>query len=40
MVAGSNAALTAENPGLEKVLLGIGWDMVPAVARKPSWCPW
>ena len=30
MVAGSNAALTAENPGLEKVLLGIGWDMVPS----------
>ena len=30
MVAGSNAALTAENPGLAKVLLGIGWDMVPS----------
>ena len=30
MVAGSNAALTAENPGLGKVLLGIGWDMVPS----------
>lgn len=30
MVAGSNAALTAENPGLDKVLLGIGWDMVPS----------
>ena len=30
MVAGSNAALTAENPGLEKVLLGIGWDLVPS----------
>ena len=30
MVAGSNAALTAENPGLGKVLLGIGWDLVPS----------
>ena len=30
MVAGSNAALTAENPGLGKVLLGIGWEMVPS----------
>ena len=30
MVAGSNAALTAENPGLGKVLLGIGWNMVPS----------
>ncbi len=30
MVAGSNAALTAENPGLGKVLLGIGWDTVPS----------
>lgn len=30
MVAGSNAALTAENPGLNKVLLGIGWDLIPS----------
>ncbi len=30
MVAGSNAALTAENPGLRTVLLGIGWDTVPS----------
>jgi tellurium resistance protein TerD len=30
MVAGSNAALTAENPGLDTVLLGIGWDTVPS----------
>jgi tellurium resistance protein TerD len=30
MIAGSNAALTAENPGLSKVLLGIGWDIVPS----------
>ncbi|MBO1268288.1 TerD family protein [Arthrobacter cavernae] len=30
MVAGSNAALTAENPGLSKVLLGLGWDVVPS----------
>lgn len=30
MVAGSNAALTAENPGLGKVLLGIGWETIPS----------
>ena len=30
MVAGSNAALTAENPGLDKVLLGVGWDVIPS----------
>ncbi|MFJ4264648.1 TerD family protein [Paenarthrobacter nicotinovorans] len=30
MVPGSNAALTVENPGLDAVLLGIGWDVVPS----------
>lgn len=28
MIAGTNAALTAENPGLTKVLIGLGWDVV------------
>lgn len=28
MIAGTNAALTAENPGLTRVLIGLGWDVV------------
>ena len=28
MVAGANAALTAENPGLDAVLIGLGWDVI------------
>ncbi|PRY67148.1 tellurium resistance protein TerD [Glaciihabitans tibetensis] len=30
MIAGANAALTAENPGLSEVLLGFGWDTIPS----------
>ena len=30
MVPGSNAALTAENPGLHRVLVGLGWSMTPS----------
>ncbi len=30
MVPGSNAALTAENPGLDRVLVGLGWSMTPS----------
>ena len=30
MVAGSNAALTAENPGLGGVMVAMGWQMVPS----------
>ncbi|GAB4098415.1 TerD family protein [Sinomonas halotolerans] len=30
MVAGSNAPLTAENPGLGGVLVGMGWQTVPS----------
>ncbi|MEW1820657.1 TerD family protein [Arthrobacter sp. NPDC080031] len=30
MVAGSNAALTAENPDLDTALIGIGWELVPS----------
>lgn len=28
LVAGANAALTAENPGLEHLLVGFGWDVI------------
>lgn len=28
MVPGSNAALTVENPGLDRVLIGMGWSLV------------
>lgn len=30
LVAGANAALTAENPGLEHVVVGMGWDAIPS----------
>ncbi|MDJ0316619.1 MULTISPECIES: TerD family protein [Arthrobacter] len=30
LVAGANAALTAENPGLDHVLVGMGWDTIPS----------
>lgn len=30
MVQGSNAALTAENPGLDSVLVGFGWKATPS----------
>lgn len=30
MVAGSNAPLTAENPGLAGVMVAMGWHMVPS----------
>lgn len=28
LVAGANAALTAENPGLDHVVVGMGWDTI------------
>lgn len=28
LIAGANAALTAENPGLDAVLIGFGWDVI------------
>lgn len=28
LVAGANAALTAENPGLEHLMVGFGWDII------------
>ncbi len=30
LVPGANAALTAENRGLSKVLVGLGWDTIPS----------
>jgi tellurium resistance protein TerD len=30
MVAGANAALTAENPGLHELLVGFGWETIPS----------
>ena len=30
LVAGANAALTAENPGLASVLVGLGWNVIPS----------
>ncbi|MDJ0457694.1 TerD family protein [Arthrobacter sp. NQ7] len=30
MAPGSNAALTAENPDLQKALVGFGWSLVPS----------
>ncbi|WP_228514537.1 TerD family protein [Frondihabitans sp. VKM Ac-2883] len=30
IVAGGNAALTAENPGLDEVVVGLGWDVIPS----------
>jgi tellurium resistance protein TerD len=29
-VAGANAALTSENPGLDHVVVGMGWDTIPS----------
>ncbi len=30
LVAGANAALTAENPGLTSVMVGLGWNVIPS----------
>lgn len=30
LVPGANAALTAENPGLDHVVVGMGWDAIPS----------
>lgn len=30
LVAGANAALTGENPGLDHVVVGLGWDAIPS----------
>lgn len=30
MIAGANAALTAENPSLTSVVVGMGWDVIPS----------
>lgn len=30
LVPGANAAITAENPGIDELLFGFGWDVVPS----------
>ena len=30
LIPGANAALTAENPGLTSVMVGLGWNIVPS----------
>ena len=30
MVAGANAAITAENPGLTELMVGFGWESIPS----------
>lgn len=30
MIAGGNAALTAENPQLDQLVVGLGWDTIPS----------
>ncbi|ALE93425.1 hypothetical protein AOC05_15705 [Arthrobacter alpinus] len=30
LVAGANAALTVENPGLDHVVVGLGWESIPS----------
>lgn len=30
MIAGGNAALTAENPSLDHVVVGLGWETIPS----------
>jgi tellurium resistance protein TerD len=30
MIPGANAALTAENPGLSQVMVGLGWQIIPS----------
>jgi tellurium resistance protein TerD len=30
LIPGANAALTAENPGLDEVLVGFGWEVIPS----------
>jgi tellurium resistance protein TerD len=30
LIPGANAALTAENPGLDRIMLGFGWQIIPS----------
>ena len=34
LVAGANAALTAENPGLTRILVGLGWQVSRIASQK------
>lgn len=39
MIPGSNASLTAENPGLRKVLVGFGWTVTPSRGAQSEMVP-
>ncbi|WP_026556433.1 TerD family protein [Arthrobacter sp. 35W] len=39
LVPGANAALTAENPGLAKVLVGMGWETIPSLGPQAELVP-
>ncbi|WP_425864053.1 TerD family protein [Arthrobacter sp. TWP1-1] len=39
LVAGANAALTAENPGLDHVVVGLGWDAIPSLGPQAELVP-
>ena len=39
MIPGSNAALTAENPGLRKVLVAFGWSITPSLGPQAELVP-
>lgn len=39
LVAGANAALTAENPGLDHVVVGMGWDIIPSNGPRAELVP-
>ena len=39
MIPGSNAALTAENPGLRRILVGFGWSLTPRLGPQSELVP-
>ena len=39
LVAGANAALTGENPGLDHVVVGLGWDAIPSLGPQAELVP-
>ncbi|WP_427015947.1 TerD family protein [Pseudarthrobacter sp. P1] len=39
LVPGANAALTAENPDLAKVLVGLGWETIPSLGPAAELVP-
>lgn len=39
MIPGSNAALTAENPGLRRILVGFGWSLTASLGPQSELVP-